>query len=365
MRIFFRVDASCIMGSGHVMRCLTLAEYLTQVGHEVRFICRDYPGGLMQVIRKKGLKVECLAFPDKALYAQQQPSDDYSHWLWVTQLQDATDCIALLREQVVDWLIVDHYGLDGVWEQQCRAYVKKIMVIDDLANRQHECDLLLDQNYYLNGESRYNSRVPSQCIKLLGSQYTLMRPELFQVRALRKARGEGARVANVLVYMGGADPQHFTDQLIKRLVTLESAQRLTIHVVVGESNQQKEALEAFCAASDQLHYHCQPSYYGTLLTEADIALAAGGASVWERCFIGLPSIIMATSDNQKLICQSAHTLAVALYAVSLDEAIVMFMASCESKIDLCALSQRGMELFDGRGTERVEAELNENCFSDQ
>ena len=216
MNFFIRVDASTLIGTGHVMRCLTLADGLKNAGHHVSFICRDYPGNLIHFIEQKGFDVKILTFGDQQAYAQQAYSDDYSKWLWVSQHQDAIETISSIQDIDIDFLIIDHYGLDITWEKTLRPYVQKIMIIDDLASRQHDCDILLDQNFYLDFEHRYDDLVPKKCKKLLGPQYTLIRPEFLEVREKRKAIGKfkAHAIKNVLIYMGGSDPKNVTTQII-------------------------------------------------------------------------------------------------------------------------------------------------------
>ena len=149
MNIAFRVDASCIIGSGHVMRCLVLAEKLRSNGHHVSFVCRAYPGNLIDLIKNNGFTVYELIFSECESYINQKLSDDYSQWLWLTQEHDAVDTLTQLEGIQIDWIIVDHYSLDVVWEKRLTSRVENIMIIDDLANRQHDCKLLLDQNFYL------------------------------------------------------------------------------------------------------------------------------------------------------------------------------------------------------------------------
>ena len=179
MKIAFRVDASTSMGIGHFMRCLTLSEELRQGGAQIHFICREHIGNLIGLLEKKIMAVTVL--PASVINGSLH-SENYSDWLGVTQVVDAEQTIDALKGEHIDWLIVDHYGIDAEWEQQLRPYTEKLMVVDDLANRPHNCDLLLDQNYSVNGESRYVGLVPEFCKLLLGPSYALIRPEYLYSR---------------------------------------------------------------------------------------------------------------------------------------------------------------------------------------
>ena len=158
------------------MRCLALADALHERGAETHFICRTLPGNLIGVIENKGYSVRCLQQPEAEYVAL--PGDvSHAEWLGVSWQQDAADVISALGEMLPQWLIVDHYALDRRWEESLRPHVGNIMVIDDLADRLHDCNILLDQNLYTDMENRYNAKIPSMCTKLLGPRYAMLRPE--------------------------------------------------------------------------------------------------------------------------------------------------------------------------------------------
>ena len=175
MTIIFRTDASLLIGSGHVMRCLTLADELRLRGSNVMFICREHPGNLIDLIKDKGFTVAALQQP-KTEYFMTPEDVAHAAWLGVSWKNDATDTIPILGKTKPSWLIVDHYAIDCRWENMLRHHVGKIMVIDDLADRSHDCDLLLDQNLYQDMETRYNHLVSNSCLKFLGPKFALLRP---------------------------------------------------------------------------------------------------------------------------------------------------------------------------------------------
>ena len=164
VRIVIRVDSSIQMGSGHIMRCLTLANALRKKGAILTFICREHPGHLFDLIETSGYQLIRLSAP-KFLSSGNLSS---SQMLGVSQKEDAQETMSRMKAiGYCDWLIVDHYSLDIVWESAMRSAVKTIMIIDDLANRRHDYDLLLDQNYYRNLNDRYDGLVPVDCLNLL------------------------------------------------------------------------------------------------------------------------------------------------------------------------------------------------------
>jgi len=296
MKIIFRVDASIEIGSGHLMRCLTLADSLHQRGCDVLFVCRELPGDLCHVVANRGYTVYRL--PNRMLQVANGSHDlkdtDRISDYWV---EDAFETKAILQsiERPVNYLIVDHYLLDKRWEEQMRAFVKKIMVIDDLANRPHDCNLLLDQNLYDNLDTRYNGLVPQYCRRLLGPQYFLLRPEFWEAREGLERRDGSIR--RVLVFLGGGDPTNETVKAL-RAIRLLNLTDVSVDVVVGATNLQKQQVKRFCADTPNVSYHCQVENMAQLMADADLAIGAGGVTIWERCFLGLPSITLVLAQNQ-------------------------------------------------------------------
>lgn len=281
MNIVIRTDASIEIGTGHVMRCLTLAKQLKRHGAEVTFVCCEFEGNSISYLQGEGIDVAVL------------PSiKDSFQW----QL-DAEETIGVIKEMdiEVDLVIVDHYGLDSKWENRLRCFTKKIMVIDDLADRPHDCDLLLDQNYYLNMNERYEKFVPAHCIQMIGPNYVLFRDEFLQVADKQKERtGE---INNILVFFGGTDP---TGETIK---TLDAIDALNIHevkidVVVGAANPKCYEIEKICNEMSNVNFYCQISNMAELMWQADLAIGAGGSTTWERCLVGLPSLTVVLAENQ-------------------------------------------------------------------
>ena len=181
MKIVFRVDASVQMGTGHVMRCMTLANGLQQHGADLLFICREHPGNLIDMIEGNGYPVVRLQQAETQYVAV--PGDvTHAAWLGVSWQQDAAGTIAAIGGTPADWLIIDHYALDRFFEQAVRPYVRKIMVIDDLADRPHDCDMLLDQNLGRTADD-YAHLVPRKSKVLLGAQHSLLRPEFATLRS--------------------------------------------------------------------------------------------------------------------------------------------------------------------------------------
>lgn len=296
MRVVIRVDSSSQIGSGHLMRCLTLAGQLKKQGVEVAFICRDLEGNLTELVKKQGYELHLLprAENDDTLTG-------YATWLTVSQQRDAEETIAIIQKfSAVNRLVIDSYAIDEIWEKSLRPYVQEIFVIDDLANRRHDCDVLLDQNYYLDKEHRYDGLVPESCKLLLGPEHALLREEFYEAKKhLRKRDGS---IHNILVFYGGSDLTDETTKAIHALIEL-NLPGVTADVIVGASNKQKGKISELCSQHEFLHYHEQVSNMAGFMNSADLMIGAGGTTTWERCFLGLPSVVTAVADNQRKISE--------------------------------------------------------------
>lgn len=301
--VVIRVDASVVIGSGHVMRCLNLADRFKLVGAQVVFVCREFPNNMIQLIEKRGYSCLQLLFGAPDEYLSQQNSDDYSKWLWVTQQQDAEEVIAVLgaNKSKPDLLVVDHYGLSCEWEKMLRVFAGKILVIDDIA-RKHECDYLLDQNYYTDANQRYLNKLPSGCKLFLGPEYFLFSNDMLeQAKNIRKR----TELKKVFVFFGGADPKNYTLQVLQVAPLLPE---LEFHVVLGVSNPNYLEVAQFCEQQDNCILHYNIDYMPRLINECDLGICAGGVNTWERILLQLPSIVYAVADNQVEICQELHQL---------------------------------------------------------
>ena len=284
MRVVFRVDASTITGMGHVMRCVTLAGALRKHVAEIVFICRPQPGDSINWIRERGFTVLELSSSTSAT-----PSDCLLRG-------DAEDTMRLLADGApIDWLVADHYGVDHRWESVLRSVVRRILVIDDLANRKHDCDLLLDQNFYCDGAHRYDGLLPSHCQVCLGPAYVMLRDEFYELK--KRVRRRDGSIRHVLCFYGASDP---TGETLKAVMALQAPgmEALTVDVVVGAANPQRESIAALCEKLSNFTFHCQTNRMAELCARADLALGAGGSANWERAFLGLPSLVTITADNQ-------------------------------------------------------------------
>lgn len=301
MKVAFRADASLEMGTGHIMRCLTLADALTVQGAECQFICREHQGNLIEFIRNKSYHTHALPISAEAGLSDTQPG--HAAWLGCSQEQDATDCVCALSEMKPDWLVVDHYALDARWEQALKPHYRKLMVIDDLADRPHLCDLLLDQTF---GRDRgdYHRWVPSSSTVLCGSRYALLRPEFAKLRDYSLQRRAKPLVRKLLITMGGVDKDNVTGRVLKALRHSPLPEECQITVVMGSTAPWLSEVDQLAKSMPwPTQVMAGVSDMAQLMADSDLAIGAAGATSWERCCLGLPTIMLVLAENQSKVAR--------------------------------------------------------------
>lgn len=286
--VLIRTDASRRIGSGHVMRCIALAEALAERGHAVRFVCRPLEGDLRMELRSRGFDVDTLSL----IPADNEASDDEV---------DAEAMVAVIHTLIgpPTWVVVDHYGLGARWHRAVAACGVKILVIDDLADRPLLCDLLVDQNAIDSIHARYPALTPPGCVLLLGPRYTLLRREFRQAHAERIALcGQSAGPGPILVFLGGADADNLTMQILERLegVTLPGP----LQVLVGPMNPWRRELQAWCA-EHAVSVVIADREVSRLLVGARAAIVACGMFAVELQALEVPSLLLPLSDIQRTV----------------------------------------------------------------
>jgi UDP-2,4-diacetamido-2,4,6-trideoxy-beta-L-altropyranose hydrolase len=342
------------------MRTLALADDLRQKGCRISFVCRELPGNICSVIDAKGYELYRLSGLSTPVI-QDPGGSPYAMWLGVSWENDASETKALLERtgRRLDWIITDHYGLDSRWERAVNTRLARIMVIDDLANRPHECDVLLDQNLFSGMGIRYDKYLPSKCIKLLGPAYALLRPEFAEERNRAVRRGNGIR--RLLIFFGGSDQTNETEKALEAVRSL-NALDISLDVVVGSSNPQKERIRDICGTMPRVRYHCQVDNMARIMAEADLSVGAGGSTTWERCCLGLPSLVISVADNQVDIALSAHATGAIRYLGKHDRVTAADILSSltdliNAPLAVAAMSEAAAKLVDGGGIARVAAVL--------
>lgn len=357
MRFVFRTDASLKIGTGHVMRCLTLADALRQEGAECQFVCREHEGHLVKHIESRGYRVHALPKPSANISFD--PHIAHASWLGVDWSTDAQQTQQSLSGTKYDWLIVDHYALDHRWESAMRTVCKRLMVIDDLADRRRDCDLLLNQNYGSSAQ-HYVGLALVKSTQLHGPEFALLKP-VYSQRRLKQSPRSG-KIEQVLIYFGGGtDPFNLT----RMTLCAFQAQELTnieLNIVIGSSYAHKEKLEAAAAARGRTRIYEKLPDLSALISSADLAVGAGGATTWERCCLGLPSLVSSIADNQRSACQALSADQLIIYLgnpnqVSCAQIRTRILTHLKNPDFLHVVSQKCMRLVDGNGTMKVVQRL--------
>jgi len=367
MHIGFRVDASIQIGTGHVMRCLTLADALSSQGHACVFICRDLNGHLGELIARRGFEVHCLK-PEVS--ADRCAEDDaplaHADWLGVPWQQDAEQTLRTLAGHKVDWMVVDHYALDARWERSIASVANRILAIDDLADREHQADILLDQNALSEAiKERYRDLVNRQCGLFLGPKYALLGPEY---RLLANAMPErDGHVSRVLIFVGGSDPHHLTERYLKALANTE-LKHLAVDVVIGNNHPSPEVVLQIVESRERARLYRGLPSLSALMIRADLMLGAGGATNWERMCLGLPAIVVSVARNQYSINKELDDLSLLHFLGTAEnvsvEKIMKCVTSVFKNIHRNSAQSRAMrEVVDGNGTARLVKAMEETSHA--
>ena len=276
--VLLRADSNKLIGSGHVMRCAGLGLQLLLCGKSVHLVAAEISDSLVTWLKESGigfsrLPMECI---------NNSELDSHYTLLVAENLGD------------VNVVVVDHYGLDGEWETVLRTNKRRIMVIDDLANRRHNCDILLDTGLHSNQTDRYLGLVSKSTLLFLGPEYLLLRPEFNDISLLRNRTGE---ISKVLVYFGDG---LMTDEIRKVSSALACSQLsdLETTIVLGRTETSRELIDEIFRLHPAIHTIFSSNDFALLMQEADLAIGTCGISAWERCVLGLPAITVVAADNQ-------------------------------------------------------------------
>ena len=352
MKVLLRVDASIQIGIGHVMRCLTLAEALRLRGASCSFICRDHPGNLIDLIKEQGFNVHRL--PLDLSWKPLRVDDAYGEWLGAEWEVDAKQTRVVGCETVFDWLVVDHYALDARWERALAQHNQKIMVIDDLADRPHVCDLLLDQTFGRYA-FEYHPFVPEACRVLCGSEYALLRPEFAAMRHYSMQRREQPVLHELLISMGGIDKDNVTGQVLRALRSSPLPVDCRITVVMGATAPWLRGVQAQAQNMPWLtRVMVGVGNMAQLMGDSDFAIGAAGATSWERCCLGIPTVILLLAENQRKIAEAlTQSGAAYLFPASTLESRSLIVAEHLEPVSLRAMSIAAASITDGLGVKRV------------
>jgi UDP-2,4-diacetamido-2,4,6-trideoxy-beta-L-altropyranose hydrolase len=299
VNVAIRADASADIGTGHVMRCLTLANALRGRGATVSFLCREYAGHLCSQVEADGFAVHRLpvlaASPSHASLAVPEIG-------WELDAEQSRIALehAGMRPEL---LVVDHYGLGRPWERALRPLTRRILVIDDLADRPHDCDVLLDPNLHDSPNIRYVGLVAASTRVFVGPRYALLRPEFDLVAARTRDSG----LSRMLIFFGGADSSNEALKLVHALRGLAERAPPTV-IVLGAINSNVEELRRTTLGMDRIQLVVTTGEMARLMDEADLGVGTCGSAAWERCLLGLPALVVVSAENQRDDARILHSL---------------------------------------------------------
>lgn len=361
MKIAFRTDASLQMGSGHVMRCLTLADALKAQGAQCHFISREHSGNLLEGIRQRGHGVTGLpaSLPQPSNSTDAIPKLAHAAWLGCDWQTDAQQTHAILSTLQPNWLVVDHYALDQRWEVAVQPYYQKLMVIDDLADRTHYCDLLLDQNLGRQPQD-YINLVPTTCQVFTGPYYALLRPEFAALRdySLKRRANSQQQIRELLITMGGVDMPNATGQVLQALKNSPLPIDCHITVVMGSTApwlaQVRELAEKMPWPTSVL---VNINDMAQRMADSDLAIGAAGSTSWERCCLGLPTLMVVLADNQKEVAIHLDKIGSANYLAFDNQFSQQIQDHCKFLINnrerLSQMSIKSGDITNGQGVQNV------------
>lgn len=364
MNFAFRVDSSSVIGSGHLVRCLTLAESLKGKGSHCFFICRDFSKHFLNLITETGFELRLLS--GHFSQCNQESASENVSWLGVDWETDSTETKEAIGGDLIDWLIVDHYGIDHRWESALRSCCQRLLVIDDLADRRHDCDLLLDQNLVEAYTTRYEKLVPKNCFVLAGPQFSLLQPQYADLH--RRIPTRSGPIRRILVYFGGADSHNLTGKTVDAFLEIGRSD-IQLDVVITPANSWNTNIVSKASGFSNIKFYESLPSLSHLIANADLCIGASGATSWERCCLGLPAVVVTLAANQIPIAKELSRCGAIDWVGHYDSISVSDLANaigrCLENPDLNAYrSSISYGLLDGDGVSKVVNYLMINSESE-
>jgi len=336
--LFIRVDASPEIGIGHIMRCLTLAQELKNNFDKIIFLTRKDSGDFTETIMKNEFEVIFI------------PTNNDS---------DIIKNIVTTNSENKNFLLIDHYDVDSNFESSLKNIFEKIFVIDDLANRKHDCDLLIDQNYYRDLNHRYEKLIQNDTITLLGSKYAIIRPEFRNIN--KKTIKKNSQIKKILVSFGGSDPTNECKKALDALCSIENNQ-FEIVAIVGIYNNKFEQLKKLYEKYSNIKIYRHVNDLSQLMLNSDLFIGAGGTTTWERFYMGLPSIVTIISDDQKesieFLSDMGHVINLGLAKNVTMKTYIQTLQKPNSDL-IYNMSINNQKLVDGNGSNRIKRQIIE------
>ena len=349
--LIFRVDSSNVIGSGRFMRCYNLALELKHFN--TTFICRYLNNEQRKLLEDKKIRLLINQTKSDQIY-----SDLYLNWLGVTQEIDAIDTIENINSLENIILIVDSYSLSETWLNLINPLTIKTIVIDDLANRNFNCDMLIDHNYFKNYEYRYHNLVNENAIKLLGPKYSLISKSLVK---FKKEKPFFNHLNSILIYFGASDNYNLTLFTLDAL--LESKyKKLDFKIILRSDHKNFSQIEQLSNNLNNIELFSFTADIGDFFKKCDLAIGAGGTTTWERILVGIPSLIVTIAENQNKFIKDLKEDKFIYYLGNFStlkkrDIIKKIDYLVKNKSDVAKNINRGQILVDGKGISRVKESI--------
>ena len=348
--LLIRADADSVIGTGHMMRCLALAQAWQDTGGKVAFACADLPDSLVQRLSTE----RCDLYRFESAPASSREANDVQETLRISNVVHP------------QWLVLDGYDFGPSYQMALRdARWRLLFIDDDLRHERYHVDMLLNQNAGVS--AAMYARRTTGARHLLGCQYVLLRRE-FRAQPRPAARGGGQLISNFLITLGGADQKNDTSRLI-RISRGCLPPDCTIHVLVGPANPHLHSLRETCEKlksqapgrgdkMPKLVLHVAPPDVRKIMATCDLAITAAGSSVYELGFLGVPMLLVITAENQRAIAAALDSMGAAVW---IDESSVhtargvasVIAAVVENPSIRAECAKRFQALVDGQGATRV------------
>jgi UDP-2,4-diacetamido-2,4,6-trideoxy-beta-L-altropyranose hydrolase len=363
MVIVFRVDASIEIGNGHVLRCLTLAESFRSKGNNCHFVCRKHKGNLISLIKQHGFEVTTLKnyeIINKKSNERKDSNNEYLEWLGCNWELDAEQTSIILGKLKPHLLIVDHYAIDKKWEMKVKKKCEKIIIIDDLANRKHHCDILIDQNFG-RLQTDYDKKVSKNTKKLIGPDYAILRNEFIKKREFSIKRREKPEIKKILISMGGVDKENATCMVMESLKYSNLPLDCKITIIMGPKAPWVQKVKKQVQLLPwKTRIIINTNEMAKHIAESDFVIGAAGTSSWERCCLGVPSIVVILAENQACSANALKNSKAAILIGLINEIEIKLPQAINKIMNknlLIKMSKASAVITDGLGVEKILDEI--------
>jgi len=354
--VVFRVDSSLEIGTGHLYRCLNLARVFSSSNLNIVFVCRNHNGSLIDLIKNE---FKVLLLSEKKI--KKVKSSPYLHWLGCSQIEDAEDTLKILIENNINlsFLVIDHYGIDKEWENFfIKKYPKKnnfkVLVIDDLYNRNHICDFLFDQNI-IEKSNPYLTTTSNKTNFILGPYFAILSKEYIHKKNLIKNK---TSVKRILIFFSGVDKNNLTYKLANLLCD-KNFENLTIDIVVGINNKKLSDIKKMIKGRENFNLHIQIKTLSDLMLKADLAVGGGGINSWERECMRLPTLLISLSHHQINLSNSLNKFGKVNYLGHFDKVDEKKISSnILNEVKNYKINKKKGIFIDGYGAKRIFILLN-------